>query len=183
MAAASSMKSGRKTERGGGRGRSGEDQAAVASPASKLSTAKDLAPRSKGLRLLALDKSFQGNVEHVIRSMREGVNANAIPQFAARFGLTQEKFLELLRLPKSTLKARIKNGDTLSPLEQDRLYRADKVWHRALSVLEDTAAVQNWIVRQNRALGGEMPFALLDTEAGYELVLDTLGRIEYGVIA
>ncbi len=179
MTAAQTMKSAKKTERGGkGRGPGKPDTAE-----SQLGGPADVVQRRKGLRLLALDKSFQGNVEQVIRSMREGVNANAIPQFAERFGLSQEKFLELLRLPKSTLKARIKNGDNLSPLEQDRLYRADKVWHRAIAVLEDSAAVQSWIVRQNRALGGEVPFALLDTEAGYELVLDTLARIEYGVIS
>lgn len=180
MMTAASMKSNRKSDSGNGKGRGPGDNDGRQND---LSQALETGQKRKGLRLLALDKSFHGNVEQVIRSMREGVNANAIPQFAERFGLSQEKFLELLRLPKSTLKARIKNGDTLSPLEQDRLYRADKVWHKALAVLEDSSAVQSWIVRQNRALGGEMPFALLDTEAGYELVLDTLGRIEYGVIS
>ena len=31
--------------------------------------------------------------------------------------------------------------------------------------------------RSNRSLGGEAPLSLLDTEVGYELVPDTLGRI------
>jgi uncharacterized protein (DUF2384 family) len=30
---------------------------------------------------------------------------------------------------------------------------------------------------------GKLSLALLDTEVGYELVLDTLGRIEYGVVS
>ena len=63
------------------------------------------------------------------------------------------------------------------------MYRADRVWNRALAVLEDENAVRDWINRDNRSLGGESPLSLLDTEAGYELVLDTLGRIEYGVVA
>ena len=51
------------------------------------------------------------------------------------------------------------------------------------AVFEDENAAREWINRDNRSLGGESPLSLLDTEAGYELVLDTLGRIEYGVVA
>ncbi|WP_188130092.1 antitoxin Xre/MbcA/ParS toxin-binding domain-containing protein [Massilia mucilaginosa] len=71
----------------------------------------------------------------------------------------------------------------LSSTEQDRLYRAYRVWKRTLEVLDDEDSTRRWIVRINRSLGGEAPLALLDTEVGYELVLDTLGRIEYGVVA
>lgn len=52
-----------------------------------------------------------------------------------------------------------------------------------MQVLEDEDAARRWINRENRSLGGESPLSLLDTEAGYELVLDTLARIEYGVYA
>jgi Protein of unknown function (DUF2384) len=35
----------------------------------------------------------------------------------------------------------------------------------------------------HRALGGEMPFRLLDTEVGTTQVEEVLGRIEYGIVA
>jgi putative toxin-antitoxin system antitoxin component (TIGR02293 family) len=63
------------------------------------------------------------------------------------------------------------------------VYRAEKVFSRAMQVLEDDAAAKAWLSRPNRTLGGEVPLSLLDTEIGYELVLDTLGRIEYGVVS
>ena len=68
----------------------------------------------------------------------------------------------------------------LSPSEQDREQR---VFTRALAVLEDAAAARAWIKRSNRSLGGDAPLALLATDVGYELVLDTLSRIEYGIIS
>jgi len=115
--------------------------------------------------------------------MRAGTPARAIPGMAASLGVSQERLFELLRLPKSTLKARISKNEHLSAVEQDRLYRADRVLKRAISVLEDTDAARAWLSRANRSLGDEIPLAMLDTEVGYELVLDTLGRIEYGVIS
>lgn len=91
--------------------------------------------------------------------------------------------MDFLRLPKSTVKGRISADGKLSGTEQDRVYRAERVLERALQVLEDEEAAKTWLTRANRSLGGEVPLALLDTEVGYELVLDTLGRIEYGVVS
>lgn len=97
--------------------------------------------------------------------------------------LSQDRLFELLRLPKSTMKARISNDGVLSATEQDRMYRAERVLARAVEVLEDDDAARSWVNRANRSLGGEMPLSLLDTEVGYELVLNTLGQIEYGVVS
>ena len=72
---------------------------------------------------------------------------------------------------------------TLAGIEQDKQYRASRVFNRALEVLEDEDAARRWIARENRALGGVTPLSLLDTEAGYESVLDTLSQIETGVIS
>jgi len=63
------------------------------------------------------------------------------------------------------------------------MYRADRVWVKAAEVLEDEDAARAWIRRHNRSLGSEPPLSLLDTEVGYELVLDTLGRIEDGLVS
>jgi len=38
-----------------------------------------------------------------------------------------------------------------------------------------------WLGTPNRALGGERPLELLDTDLGTRMVEDILGRIAYGV--
>lgn len=60
---------------------------------------------------------------------------------------------------------------------------AEKLLNRAVEVLEDEEAAFTWLTTGNRSLGGVLPLSLLDVELGYELVLDTLGRIEYGVVS
>lgn len=67
------------------------------------------------------------------------------------------------------------------PSEQQLADRAEKVWTRAMEVLEDEAAAKVWISQPHRSLGGKAPLFLLRTESGCELVLDTLGMIEHGV--
>lgn len=127
--------------------------------------------------------AFRGDASELIRKMRAGTPARIIPDMAARLGLSQDRLFDTLKLPKSTMKARISEDALLSSAEQDRIYRAEKVWARAFGVLEDEHSARRWIVQENRSLGGEAPLSLLDTEAGYELVLDTLGRIEYGIVS
>lgn len=128
-------------------------------------------------------RAFDGDTSEIIRGMRIGTPASVIPDLANRFGMSQDGLFEILRLPRSTMKDRISKNKVLSSSEQDRMYRADRVWSRAMEVLEDENSARSWINRTNRSLGGEAPLSLLDTEVGYELVLDTLGRIENGVVS
>ncbi|MDQ1923699.1 type II RES/Xre toxin-antitoxin system antitoxin [Massilia pseudoviolaceinigra] len=126
---------------------------------------------------------FAGDTSATINEMRSGTPASVIPELANRFGITQDSLFDQLRLPRNTLQERIVKNALLSSTEQDRVYRADRVWKRTLDVLEDDDSARRWITRNNRALGGESPLSLLDTEVGHELVMDTLGRIEHGVVA
>ena len=127
---------------------------------------------------------FAGDIMELITAMRSGrVRADRIPLLATRLGVSQDYLLTQLRLPKSTMASRIARNATLAGGEQDRIYRVERVLWRAQQVLEDNAAAVAWIKRPNRALGGVAPLTLLDTEAGYELVFDVLGRIEYGVFS
>ncbi len=125
---------------------------------------------------------LRGDVAQIIESMRSGaIRGSHIPALAARLGISQDSLLTQLRLPKSTIAGRIARDEALSATEQDRVYRVERLLGRAEDVMGDAAGAQTWVTHVNRALGGVAPLSLLDTEAGYELVLDTLGRIEYGV--
>lgn len=126
---------------------------------------------------------FVGDTSKIIQDMRNGTPAGIIPGLAQRLNISQDGLFDILRLPRSTMKDRISKNKPLSSSEQDRIYRANRVWLRALDVLEDEDAARAWMKRANRSLGGEAPLSLLDTEVGYELVLDTLARIEFGIVS
>ena len=124
----------------------------------------------------------RGSAEQIART-RRGIPASDVIEVAKMIGMPRDKFYAYVGLPKSTIEKNISQQNPLSPAHGDRLYRVYRVFARALDVLEDEAATKLWVQQANRSLGGESPLSLLDTEAGYELVMDTLGRIEYGVVA
>jgi putative toxin-antitoxin system antitoxin component (TIGR02293 family) len=52
---------------------------------------------------------------------------------------------------------------------------------RATDVFDDREVAVGWMLGSNRALEGQSPLDVLDTEVGEEQVRTLLGRIEYGV--
>ncbi len=57
------------------------------------------------------------------------------------------------------------------------------VVNRAYSVFKDSDKAMRWLNSPCIALGGQTPALLLDNPDGVDLVMNTLGRIEYGVFS
>jgi putative toxin-antitoxin system antitoxin component (TIGR02293 family) len=53
---------------------------------------------------------------------------------------------------------------------------------RAEQAIGDPDKAHRWLMKPNRALDGQVPFTLLDSDAGATAVEQVLDRIEYGVI-
>lgn len=68
-------------------------------------------------------------------------------------------------------------------VESVKLARLARVVARAEEVSEDLAAASHWLHSPNAALSGAIPLSLPNTEIGAAPVLETLGRIEHGVLA
>ncbi len=120
--------------------------------------------------------------EQIART-RQGIPSADLIETAKMIGMPRDRFYASVGLPKSTIEKNIGQQSRLSPAHGDRIYRVNRVFARAFEVLGDQDGAKLWIQRRNRSLGGVSPLSLLDTEVGYELVLDTLGRIEYGIAA
>ena len=88
----------------------------------------------------------------------------------------------VLHMPARTL-ARRKQSRRLDAHESDRFYRIARVAAQAFSVFGEEGKAATWLVRPNRALNGEAPIYLLDTDVGARQVEDILGRIEHGVVS
>ena len=115
-----------------------------------------------------------------IKLVRRGLPAAAIDAIARAVQLTQAELSQALAIPERTLIRRKKEG-MLNTDESAKLLRVARITYRAFTVFEDHTAALDWLKSPNRALGGAIPLSLLDTDLGADAVLDTIGRIEYGV--
>lgn len=112
--------------------------------------------------------------------IREGLPFASLEKVMERFGLNREEISSALDLPARTL-ARRKQERRLRRDESDRLFRLVRIAEQATQVLGSRDKASRWLHASNRALGGQPPLTLLDTDLGARQVEEVLGRIEYGV--
>lgn len=86
-------------------------------------------------------------------------------------------------VPKATYERR-KSVHRLSSDEGTRLARLARVWSRALEVWQSEDQARDFLFRPHPMLEDKRPIDLvIQSEIGAELVLDILGRLQYGSAA
>lgn len=114
--------------------------------------------------------------------LREGLPFESLEAVMHRFGLKREEVSTILDLPERTFTRR-KQEQKLRPSESDRVFRMVRIAVQASQVLGSDDKAAQWLHAVNRALGGQTPLALLDTDLGARQVEEVLGRIEHGVFS
>lgn len=122
------------------------------------------------------------NERDVVRLIRRGVPTEAVDHFLLISGLNFNA-LEPKVLSLRTFKRRKKNEQLLEQDESDRLLRVVSIVAAAEETFGTAGKAQEWLNRQNRALEGETPLAMADTDRGARAVEALLGRIGHGIAA
>ena len=113
--------------------------------------------------------------------VRTGLPYQALESIRDRLKLSLPEAAVVLHVPLRTL-ARRRHERKLDAGESDRLYRLARIAAQAIAVFGTDDKAASWLRRPNRALNGELPLALLDTDLGARQIEEVLGRIDYGVV-
>lgn len=141
-----------------------------------------MAGQSNVLKLLGppLSRQPESSITDLRDAVRRGLPYHAFESIRQATGLSQQEFSAVLGISNRTI-ARRREERQLTAAESDRLYRVARTLAHAVSALGSIEKARDWCARENRALGGEAPIALLDTDIGVRQVEDVLLRIEHGI--
>jgi putative toxin-antitoxin system antitoxin component (TIGR02293 family) len=114
--------------------------------------------------------------------IKQGLPFRSLDSVRERLQLSVPEAASVLHMPPRTL-ARRRVARRLAADESDRLYRVARVAAQAVTALGSEEKAAAWLRRPNRALNGELPIRLLDTDVGAQQVEDVLGRLEHGVVS
>ncbi len=112
-------------------------------------------------------------------AIRQGFPQSVVDELMRSAGLTMKELAASLDLSLRSLQRRRREG-RLAPYESDRLYRLARIIALAKHYVGDEEKAARWLKRPNRALGGNTPLEVIDTEPGARAVENVLGRIAYG---
>jgi putative toxin-antitoxin system antitoxin component (TIGR02293 family) len=129
-------------------------------------------------------KMFKQKVEYaadLTTLTREGLPVKALTLLAEGLAVDRRTLAHVIGISERTLSRRIAGNERLSAEESDRLVRTARVFAMAKDTLGTAQKASSWLQRPNRALEGQTPLELLDTDTGVRSVETLLGRIEYGL--
>jgi putative toxin-antitoxin system antitoxin component (TIGR02293 family) len=115
-------------------------------------------------------------------AIREGFPQKVVGSVMNSAGLTLKELSATLDLSPRSLQRRRHQG-RLARYESDRLYRLARIVALAKQYIGNEETAARWLRRPNRALGGNNPLELIDTELGARAVENILGRIAFGGVS
>ena len=128
----------------------------------------------------AIWKGAVKDLDDLVARLRSGLPYPVLEAICRDFGLDLKEIAPILGIPWTTLMRR-RRARRFRPDESDRVYRVARIATMAAAVLEGKERAARWLREPNRALGGQVPLTMLDTDVGARQVESVLGRIEHGV--
>lgn len=113
-------------------------------------------------------------------SVRRGLPVRALDHLAQLLQVERAELAGVLGVSLRTLQRKDGEKQRLGAAASDRLARVRRILDLATNALGEQAKGALWLTSKSRALGGEVPLHMLDTDIGAQLVQQELHQIEFG---
>lgn len=113
-------------------------------------------------------------------SVRRGLPVGALDHLALLLQVDRSELARVLGVSLRTLQRKAGENQRLGSGASDRLARVRRILDLATAVLGEQAKGARWLTARSRALGGEIPLHMLDTDIGTQRVQQELHQIEFG---
>ena len=110
-----------------------------------------------------------------------GFEYKIIKILSDQLSLSQKDIAQYIDVSPSTVSRRREEG-LWHETESDKLYRLQRIVAAARSFFNEEEAASAWIKSEVRGLGYKKPIEMVRTTAGYDMVVDLLGRLSDGVV-
>ena len=112
--------------------------------------------------------------------LNAGISKKELETLKTRTKLDYDKLATLLSVTRATLINKPGSEKFNSALSERILGLAD-IYSYGYDVFEDEEKFNQWMFKQNKALGGKTPYEICNNQFGREEVKHIIGRIDYGI--
>ncbi|WP_417874111.1 antitoxin Xre/MbcA/ParS toxin-binding domain-containing protein [Xanthomarina gelatinilytica] len=122
-------------------------------------------------------KDAPGFKMELINRIREGVKKTDWKQLIHFTGSTEKEFEHILPASISSMQKKTVYGKETS----ERIYELARLFGMGYEVFDSKEDFKKWLMTPSRTLGNKIPFELLDSSFGFEMVENEIVRIQYNV--
>jgi putative toxin-antitoxin system antitoxin component (TIGR02293 family) len=134
------------------------------------------------LRLKRYDTYLKDPISLVLTA-RQGLDAEAFFDLTELSGYSKEQLANLFDLSLKTLNRYREEQKKLSASNSELTLKIMLLFRRGLAIFGNLNAFRRWLEKPAFGLGNQLPFDLLHTSGGIDLIMDELARIEHGDLA
>lgn len=114
--------------------------------------------------------------------VRHGITKTYLTKLKKEVSLDYDALAQALLVTRSTLINK-KGSQKFSDQISERILALADLYSFGFEVFENKENFNKWMFAPNQALGGAIPFNLIDNQFGREEVHNLIGRIAYGVFS
>jgi len=122
-------------------------------------------------------KDAPGFKLELIDHIRKGVKKTDWKQLIDFTGSTEKEFEHILPASISSMQKKTVYGKATS----ERIYELARLFGLGYAVFDTKEDFKKWLMTPSRTLGDKIPFELLDSSFGFEVVENEIIRIQYNV--
>ena len=119
----------------------------------------------------------------LVFSALKGVPATQFFETADLTGYKREQLAQVFDTSLKTFQRYEREQKKLNPQDSEKVLKIMALFQNGESVFGSAAAFRRWMDKPAYGLGNQIPFSLLHTSGGIDLILDEVIRIEYGDLA
>jgi len=118
----------------------------------------------------------------LIEATRAGIKKEALVLLSKKMGLDLNALCHILHISPRTFQ-RLPEDATLDVFSSEQAIEMAIVLAKATQLFQDETAVKQWLHTPIFALNGNTPVSFLDTGFGVKMIIQTLFRLEQGILA
>jgi len=122
-------------------------------------------------------KDAPGFKMELIGQIRKGVKKTAWKQLIQVTGSTEKEFEHILPASISSMQKKT----VYSKETSERIYALARLFGLGYDVFDSKEEFKQWLMTPSRPFGNKIPFELLDSSFGFEMVENEIVRIQYNV--
>ncbi|MGN6532019.1 MAG: type II RES/Xre toxin-antitoxin system antitoxin [Ginsengibacter sp.] len=112
--------------------------------------------------------------------VRDGVTKKDLELLKNKADLDYTMLAKALSVTRATLINK-KRGERFGAGLSEKIVGMADLYSYGFEVFEDKDRFNQWMSKPNKALGGQIPYDLIDNQFGREEVKNLIGRIDYGI--
>jgi putative toxin-antitoxin system antitoxin component (TIGR02293 family) len=125
---------------------------------------------------------FNTNYNLVINA-RKGMNTKIFYDILVLTGLEKDQLANMFHLSLKTIMRYTQANKNLDITTSEQALKIVALFKKGVDVFGSLAVFRNWLAKPQYGLGRQVPFQLMETSLGIDLISEELVRIEYGATA